>query len=134
MSMMQEFKKFAVKGNVVDLAVGVVIGAAFGKIVTALVSDFITPVLGLLTGEGKFTNNWKWVLSPATDTTAEVAILYGHFIQTILDFLIIAWVIFFVVKGINKLKAQEEAKPQPAPPAPPKEVELLTEIRDLLKK
>lgn len=134
MGIVQEFKEFAVKGNVVDLAVGVVIGAAFGKITSALVADFITPILGVLTGEGKFVNNWKWVLTPATDTTAEVAILYGHFIQTVIDFLIIAWVIFIFVKGINQLKRKEEAKPQPAPPAPPKEVELLTEIRDLLKK
>lgn len=131
MSMIKEFREFAVKGNVVDMAVGVVIGAAFGKIVSSLVADLIMPPLGLIIGGINFTN-LKLVLSEASDGKAAVTWNYGIFIQTIFDFLIIAWAIFMLVKGINRLKRQQEVAP-PEPPAPPPEVQLLTEIRDVLK-
>ena len=133
MGMLKEFKEFAMRGNVVDLAVGVVIGAAFGKIVTSLVDQIIMPPIGLLTGGVDF-SQMKWVLKPA-DTTdpahkiAEVAIGYGNFINTLIQFLIIAFAIFLVVKAINRLTRREEAAPAP----PPADVVLLTEIRDLLK-
>lgn len=131
MSMIKEFREFAVKGNVVDMAVGVVIGAAFGKIVSSLVADLIMPPLGLIIGGINFTN-LKLVLSEAADGKPAVTWNYGSFIQTIFDFLIIAWAIFMLVKGVNRLKRkQEEAPPEPA--APPPEVQLLTEIRDVLK-
>jgi large conductance mechanosensitive channel len=131
--MFKEFKEFAMRGNVIDLAVGVVIGAAFGKIVTALVDQIIMPPIGLLTGGVDF-SQMKWVLKPADNTDpahkiAEVAIGYGNFINTLIQFLIIAFAIFLVVKAINKLTRREEAAP--APPAA--DVVLLTEIRDLLK-
>jgi large conductance mechanosensitive channel len=133
MSMFKEFKEFAMRGNVIDLAVGVVIGAAFGKIVTSLVEQIIMPPIGLLTGGIDF-SQMKWVLKPADNTDpahkiAEVAIGYGNFINTLIQFLIIAFAIFLVVKAINKLTRREEAAP--APPAA--DVVLLTEIRDLLK-
>jgi len=128
MSMIKEFREFAVKGNVVDMAVGVVIGAAFGKIVSSLVADLIMPPLGLAIGGINFTS-LKVVLSEATDGKAAVTWNYGTFLQTVLDFIIIAWAIFMLVKGINRLKRTHEA----APVAPPPEVQLLTEIRDLLK-
>ncbi len=129
--MLKEFKKFAIKGNVMDLAVAVIIGAAFGKIVTSLVNDVIMPFIGLIVGGVDFTS-LKIVLSPAVGETAEVAILYGAFIQTIVDFLLIALSVFFVVKLLSKLKKKEEEKPAP-PAEPPKDIVLLTEIRDLLK-
>ena len=129
--MLKEFKNFAIKGNVMDLAVAVIIGAAFGKIVSSLVNDVIMPVIGLIVGGIDFTG-LKIVLNPAVGDTAEVAILYGAFIQTIVDFLLIALSIFFVVKLLSKLKKKEEAKPAQAP-APPKDILLLTEIRDILK-
>ena len=133
MSMMGEFKAFAMRGNVVDLAVGVVIGAAFGKIVTSLVNDIIMPPIGLLTGGVDFAD-LKWVLKPANVTdpahkVAEVAIQYGIFINTLIQFIIIALAIFMVVKAINRMNRKEEA----APAAPTADVVLLTEIRDLLK-
>ena len=133
MSMFKEFKEFAMRGNVIDLAVGVVIGAAFGKIVTSLVDQIIMPPIGLLTGGIDF-SQMKWVLKPADNTDpahkiAEVAIGYGTFINTLIQFLIIAFAIFLVVKAINKLTRREEAAP--APPAA--DVVLLTEIRDLLR-
>ena len=136
----QEFKEFAVKGNVMDMAIGVVIGGAFGKIVTSLVSDIIMPVIGAITGGLNFTE-WKWVISQAVIegeevVKPEVAITWGNFLQVIFDFLIIALSIFMVVKGINKMKAKLEkpAEPEaPAAPAGPTQEELLTEIRDLLK-
>lgn len=131
MKALQEFKEFAVKGNVVDMAVGVVIGAGFGKIVTSLVGDIITPVLGILVGGVNFTN-LKVTLKDAIDNKPAVTWNYGAFIQSIFDFLIIAWAIFVLVKLINRLKRQEP-KPPPAPPAPSAEVLLLTEIRDALK-
>lgn len=133
MSMLKEFKDFAMRGNVIDLAVGVVIGGAFGKIVTALVDQIIMPPIGMLTGGIDF-SQMKWVLKPADNTDpahkiAEVAIGYGSFINTLIQFLIIAFAIFLVVKAINRLSRKQEAAPAP----PPADVVLLTEIRDLLK-
>lgn len=136
---LNEFKQFAMRGNVVDMAVGVVIGAAFGKIVTSLVSDLIMPLIGQLVGGIDFTA-WKIVLTKATEETAEVAINYGNFIQVLFDFIIIAFVIFLLVKGLNKLsdatkKKEEEAAPaEPAEPVVPEDIQLLREIRDSLKK
>ncbi|KRE89824.1 mechanosensitive ion channel protein MscL [Frateuria sp. Soil773] len=134
MSMLKEFKEFAMRGNVIDLAVGVVIGGAFGKIVTSLVDQIIMPPIGLLTGGIDFAQ-LKWVLKPADNSdpahkVAEVAIQYGAFINTLIQFLIIAFAIFLMVKAVNKLSRKQEA----APAAPPADVVLLTEIRDLLKK
>lgn len=136
----QEFKEFAVKGNVMDMAIGVVIGGAFGKIVTSLVSDIIMPVISAITGGLSFTD-WKWVIREAVMNgeevvKPEVALTWGNFLQVIFDFLIIALSIFMVVRGINKMKAKFEkpAEPEaPAAPAGPTQEELLTEIRDLLK-
>ncbi|SEI59067.1 large-conductance mechanosensitive channel protein MscL [Frateuria terrea] len=130
MGMLQEFKKFAMRGNVIDLAVGVVIGAAFGKIVSSLVDQVIMPPIGLMTGGVDF-SHLKWVLKPADPATrtAEVAIQYGAFINTVITFMIIAFVIFLLVKTINRLAP----RPEDAPAVQPPEVLLLTEIRDLLK-
>ena len=131
---MEEFKKFAVKGNVVDLAVGVIIGAAFGKIVTALVNQIIMPPIGLLIGNVNF-SNLKVVLKPAMGEAAEVAIGYGAFIQEVVNFLIVAWAVFFMVRAMNRLNKKNEEPPAPAaPPAPPEDIVLLREIRDALKK
>ncbi|GAB3927222.1 large-conductance mechanosensitive channel protein MscL [Mucilaginibacter myungsuensis] len=130
MGIIKEFKEFAVKGNVVDLAVGVIIGAAFGKIVTSLVNDVIMPPIGLLTGGLDFSKQ-KWVLKVAEGDKPETALAYGSFVNNVLDFIIVAFVIFLLIKGINSLKRKEEAEPS-APPAPTKEEILLTEIRDLL--
>lgn len=131
MSMMSEFKKFAMRGNVVDMAVGIVIGGAFGKIVSSFVNDVLMPPIGILLGGVDF-KDLAVVLKAATDDAAAVTLNYGSFIQTVLDFLIIAFAIFMVVKAMNSLKKKEEAAPQ-APPKPSAEVELLTEIRDSLK-
>ena len=133
MSMLKEFKEFAMRGNVIDLAVGVVIGGAFGKIVTSLVDQIIMPPIGALTGGMDF-SDMKWVLKPADNSNpahkvAEVAIGYGAFINTLIQFIIIAFAIFLVVKAINRLTRRQEAAPAPPPP----DVVLLTEIRDLLK-
>jgi large conductance mechanosensitive channel len=133
MGMMQEFKAFAMRGNVMDMAVGIVIGGAFGKIVSSLVSDVIMPPIGWLTGGIDF-SKLKWVIKPADNTDpahkiAEVAINYGAFINTIITFIIIAFAIFMVIKAMNRIHKKEEA----APAAPPADVALLTEIRDLLK-
>jgi len=136
MSIVKEFKEFAIKGNVVDLAVGVIIGAAFGKIVTSLVNDIIMPPIGYVTGGIDF-KNIKILLKAADPVkkTAEVSINIGNFINTCIEFLIIAFCIFIVVKLINSLKRSEEAPaPPPADPVPTKEEVLLTEIRDLLAK
>ena len=131
MSMVQEFKKFAMRGNVIDMAVGIIIGVAFGKIVSSFVADVIMPPLGLLLGGVDF-KDLAIVLKEAVGETPAVVIAYGQFIQTIVDFVIIAFVIFLVIKAMNSLEAKEEAAPA-APPAPTKEEILLTEIRDLLK-
>lgn len=132
MKMMKEFKTFAMRGNVLDMAVGIVIGVAFGKIVSSFVADVIMPPLGLLLGGVDF-KNLAIVLKEAIGDAPAVVIAYGQFIQTIVDFVIIAFAIFLVVKGMNSMKAKEAAAPE-APPAPSKEEVLLTEIRDILKK
>jgi large conductance mechanosensitive channel len=132
MKALREFKEFAVKGNVVDMAVGVVIGAGFGKIVTSLVADIITPILGVLIGGVNFTN-LKVVIKDAVDAKPAVTWNYGAFIQSVFDFLIIAWCIFLLVKVINRLKRHEPPPPPPPPGPPSAEVLLLTEIRDALK-
>ena len=134
MRMLQEFKEFAVKGNVVDMAVGLIIGAAFGKIVTALVSGIIMPPIGVLIGGVNF-SDLAFVVKEAVDDVPAVVISYGEFIQTLIDFTIIAFAIFMVIKGVNNLKKKEEASPEESatPDAPSTEELLLTEIRDLLK-
>ena len=142
---MGEFKAFIARGNVLDMAVGVIIGGAFGKISTSLVNDIIMPLISVLTGGVDF-SNWKIVLKAAVagadgaiDASTEIAIRYGAFLATILDFLIIAFAVFLMLKAINgfhdKLKKAEEEAPaeEPAPPEPSNEEKLLTEIRDLLK-
>ncbi len=131
MSMIKEFKEFAVKGNVVDMAVGIIIGAAFGKIVSSLVGDVIMPPIGVLLGGVDF-SGLAFTVKEAVGDTPAVAIGYGKFIQAIVDFTIIAFSIFIMVKVINTLKRQEEEAPK-APPAPSAEEVLLGEIRDLLK-
>jgi large conductance mechanosensitive channel len=132
MGMLKEFKEFAVKGNVVDLAVAVIIGAAFGKIVASFVADIVMPPLGLLIGGVNF-SDLAVVLKPASGAAPAVVWAYGKFIQTVFDFTIIAFVIFVAVRGINRLKREEPAAPA-APPAPPRQEVLLEEIRDLLRK
>tara|TARA_R110001606_G_scaffold361754_7_gene515275 strand:- start:194336 stop:194743 length:408 start_codon:yes stop_codon:yes gene_type:complete len=135
MSFVSEFKSFAMKGNVVDMAVGIIIGAAFGKIVASLVKDVIMPPIGVLVGGVDFAQ-LAYVIQEAQGEVAAVAINYGLFIQSIVDFLIVAFAIFMAIKVMNKLKKKEEAAPAaPAAPAKPsEEVALLSEIRDLLKK
>ncbi len=130
MSLIQEFKEFAMKGNVVDMAVGVIVGAAFGKIVTSLVGDVLMPPIGVLLGGVDFSSLAATIYEAADGKP--VVIAYGKFIQTIVDFTIVAFVIFMALKGINKLKRPAAAADAP-PPGPTKEQELLTEIRDLLK-
>ncbi len=132
MGMMQEFKEFAVKGNVMDLAVGVVIGGAFGKIVSSFVADVVMPLVGTLIGGVNFTN-LAITLKEAVGTTPAVVLAYGKFIQSVVDFTIIAFVIFMVIKAINAMKKKEEAVAAAAPAAPPQQELLLAEIRDLLK-
>ena len=131
MGMMQEFKTFAVKGNVIDMAVGIVIGAAFGKIVSSFVADVIMPPIGVMLGGVDF-SSLAWTVQEAVGETAAVTINYGLFVQTVVDFVIIALAIFMVVKAINNMKKKEEEAPK-APAAPSKEEVLLAEIRDLLK-
>ena len=136
MKLADEFKAFAMKGNVVDMAVGIIIGAAFGKIVSSMVSDIIKPPLGLLIGGVNFTD-LKLILKAAVDAThPAVTWNYGNFLQVTFDFLIVAFAVFLVIKAIVAAKRKEEAAPAapPAPPAPTKEEVLLSEIRDLLKK
>lgn len=136
--MLDEFKAFIARGNVMDLAVGVIIGGAFGKIVSSLVDDIIMPIIGAITGGIDFSNYFIRLSSAVTATNLVEAkkqgavLAYGSFITVIIQFLILAWIIFLMVKGINSLRAKEEAKPS-APAAPPADVALLTEIRDLLK-
>ena len=126
MKMVDEFKAFAMKGNVVDMAVGIIIGAAFGKIVSSLVSDVIMPPIGLLVGGIDFSGL-------SISLTSGVLIKYGMFINTVINFIIVAFAIFVIIKALNRLKKKEELKPV-APPKPSEEVLLLTQIRDLLKK
>lgn len=138
MSFIQEFKAFAMKGNVVDMAVGIIIGGAFGKIVSSLVSDIIMPPVGVLIGGVNFTQLAVTIKHAGVDAagkaTEAVTINYGNFIQTTLDFIIISFSIFLMIKGMNSLRKKEEAPASPAaPPAPSKEEVLLTEIRDILK-
>ncbi len=137
--MLKEFREFALKGNVVDLAVGVIIGAAFGTIVSSLVDDMIMPLIGAITGGLDFSNYFVPLSDAVTATSLEAAraqgavFAYGKFITAVLKFLIIAWVLFLVIKGVNQLKRKQEAAP-PAVAETPADVKLLTEIRDLLKK
>jgi len=136
-----EFKTFAMRGNVIDMAVGVVIGGAFGKITTSIVNDIIMPLISMITGGIDFTS-WKWVLKAAeldaegVEIAKEVAVNFGNTIAVILDFIIIAFAVFCLVKGLNSLHRKQEEAPAapPAPPEPSAEEKLLTEIRDLLKK
>ena len=132
MGMASEFKQFAMRGNVVDLAVGVVIGTAFGKIVSSLVGDVVMPVIGLLVGGVDF-SDMALTLRAAQGDQPAVLLGYGRLVQAVVDCLIIALAVFFVVRGINNLKRKEEAAPPPPPPGPSAEEKLLTEIRDLLK-
>ncbi len=139
MSFIKDFKEFAMKGNVIDMAVGVIVGGAFGKIVSSLVNDIIMPLVSVITGGDGFAN-MKYIITPAQETTAEgvaaveeVAVNYGMFIQNIVDFFIIAFSIFVALKVVMKFKKKEEEAPA-EPPAPSNEEVLLTEIRDLLKK
>jgi large conductance mechanosensitive channel len=139
MTMLQEFKAFAMRGNVVDMAVGIIIGGAFGKIVSSFVADVVMPPLGMLIGGVDFTDLKLIMKDAVLDTTGgivtpAVSINYGTFIQTTLDFIIIAFAIFMMIKAMNSLKKKEEPAPAPPPPGPTKEEVLLTEIRDLLKK
>jgi large conductance mechanosensitive channel len=137
--MLQEFKKFALRGNVVDLAIGVIIGVAFGKIVDSLVNDVIMPIIGRVFGGLDFSNYFIGLTQAAADAPtydaakkAGAAIGYGTFLTVTVNFILIAWVLFLVVKGMNRLnRAEQHAPPPPKPPT--KEEELLTEIRDLLK-
>ncbi|HPZ15927.1 MAG TPA: large-conductance mechanosensitive channel protein MscL [Sphaerochaeta sp.] len=134
-----EFKTFISRGSVMDMAVGIIVGTAFTAIVNSLVKDMLMPIIGLILGGVSFTD-LKFVITAATDQTAEVAINWGTFIQRIVDFLIISFVVFVMVRSLNTLrdklepKKEEEAPAPEAPPAPPADVVLLTEIRDLLKK
>jgi len=139
MSVLKEFKDFAMRGNVIDLAVGVIIGGAFGKIVASLVADVIMPPIGLLVGGVTFTDlKWEMKAAELVDGVEKAAVTlnYGNFLQVTFDFIIVAFAIFMFIKGMNRLnKKKEEAPVAPAAsPAPSKEEQLLTEIRDLLKK
>lgn len=138
--MLKEFREFAIKGNVVDMGVGIVIGAAFTTIVSSFVEDIINPVIGLVTGgidfSGLFLNLSGRDVASAAQAKADglAVITYGVFINAIIKFLIVAWVLFLIVKGVNVLRREAEAKPAAAPVEPPADVKLLTEIRDLLKR
>lgn len=131
MSVLKEFREFTMRGNVLDLAIGIIIGAAFGKIVSSLVGDIIMPVLGLLIGGVNFTD-LKIVMKDAMGEIPAVTLNYGNFLQVVFDFLIVAFAIFLLIKAINRFRKKEQAKPA-APPAPSTEEKLLMEIRDLLK-
>ncbi len=132
MGFFKEFKEFAMRGNVVDMAVGIIIGGAFGKIVSSFVSDVIMPPVGLLLGNVDF-KDLAVPLKYAADGTVAISLRYGLFINTIIDFVIIALAIFLAIKGMNRMKKKQEEKPA-EPPKPSEEVKLLTEIRDSLKK
>ena len=135
MGFIQEFKEFAVKGNVVDMAVGIIIGGAFGKIVSSFVNDVIMPPIGAMLGGVDF-SQLQIIVKEAVGETPAVAIKYGIFLNTVIDFVIVAFTIFLLVKGMNNLKKKEEVPaPAPAEPAPiPEDIQLLREIRDSLKK
>lgn len=134
MKIAQEFKEFAVKGNMTDMAVGIIIGGAFGKIVTSLVNDVIMPPIGLMTGSVDFGDK-AIILKKATESAEAVTLNYGIFINNLIDFLIVAFVIFIVIKQINKLRRKEEEAPEEEKVAPvPQDIKLLTEIRDSLKR
>jgi large conductance mechanosensitive channel len=138
--MLKEFKEFALKGNVMDMAVGIIIGAAFGKIIASLVADVLMPVVGLFTGGVDFSQNYvvlgngTYESLAAAETAGAAVLKYGAFIMTVFDFVIIAFVIFMMIKGMNSLRRKEEKAEVAAPPPPPKEQVLLEEIRDLLAK
>jgi large conductance mechanosensitive channel len=132
MSMMKEFRDFAMRGNVVDMAVGIVIGGAFGKIVSSFVNDVLMPPIGMALGGVDF-SDLAMTLQAASGDVAAITLNYGSFVQTVIDFIIIAFAIFMVIKAMNNMKKKEEEKPA-APAAPSAEETLLTEIRDLLKK
>lgn len=132
MKMLAEFKAFAMRGNVADMAVGIIIGVAFGKIVASIVGDIIMPPLGLLIGGVNFTE-LNVILKAATEANPAVTWNYGNFLQVTFDFLIVAFAVFMLIKAMNATRKKEEVKPEPPPP-PSKEEVLLTEIRDLLKK
>ncbi|OGU81004.1 MAG: large-conductance mechanosensitive channel [Ignavibacteria bacterium RBG_16_35_7] len=132
MSLIKEFKEFAVRGNVVDMAVGIIIGGAFGKIVSSFVSDVVMPPIGVMLGGVDFAK-LSLTVKEATETAEAVKINYGAFLNTLIDFLIIAFVIFMAIKAMNTMRKKEEEKPA-APPVPSKQEVLLTEIRNLLKK
>ena len=129
--MLKEFKAFAMRGNVMDLAVAVIIGGAFGKIVGSLVNDLLMPIVGMILGGVNFAD-LKWVITPGTEEVAEAAVRYGAFIQSIVDFTLVAFSIFVIIKLISSAKKKEEEKPA-APPEPSKEEVLLSEIRDILQ-
>lgn len=136
MGVFSEFKEFISRGNVVDLAVGVIIGAAFGKIVTSLVEQVVMPPIGMALGRVDF-SNLEWVLAPedpSTEAVEKVAIQYGAFLNTVIQFVIVAFVIFLMVKAVNSLRRQKAAEPDPAPAAPTPTEALLAEIRDELKR
>ena len=140
MGMLQEFKEFAIKGNLIDMAIGVVMGSAFGKVVSAFIDGMVMPAIGMITGGVDFTQK-KIVLKEAvaaaadgaTPAVAEVAVKYGAFISEVITFTVVALVVFMVIKAINKMKREQPAPP-PAPAEPPAQEKLLAEIRDLLKK
>lgn len=139
--MLKEFREFAMRGNVVDMAVGIIIGAAFGRIITSLVNDVLMPPIGLLMGNMDFSNLFvaldgeSYASLAAAEQTGAPVIKYGLFINNVLDFLIVAFAIFMVIRMMNRLRRRQEEKPDemPAPPAPSAEVELLTQIRDALR-
>ncbi|WP_210255312.1 large conductance mechanosensitive channel protein MscL [Ancylobacter pratisalsi] len=138
--MLKEFREFAVKGNVMDLAIGVIIGAAFGQIVNSIVTDLFMPVVGAVLGGLDFSNYFIGLSANVTENSLAAAreqgavFAYGHFLTVVINFLIVAWILFLVVKGVNRLRRQEAAAPPAVPPAPTREELLLTEIRDLLAK
>jgi large conductance mechanosensitive channel len=138
--MLKEFKAFAMRGNVVDMAVGIIIGAAFGRIVSSMVNDIIMPPIGLMMGNLDFSNLYinlgggDFASLAAAEEAGAPIIKYGLFINNVLDFIIVAFAIFMVIRAMNKLKKAEEEAPPPAPPEPSDEVKLLTEIRDALKR
>lgn len=140
MSMISEFRSFIAKGNVMDLAVGIIIGGAFTGIVNSLVNDIVMPVVGAITGGGFDFSNFFLPLSSAVNAPTLTAareqgavLAYGSFITVLINFLILAWIIFLMVKGVNRLRAEEQAAPEETPAPPPADVLLLTEIRDILK-